>query len=285
MTLPPAKISSIKLGWAVAWPAFWTGFPLKMIVAVLLLAMQVPPWEGAGLVTLLVVSIPIDIWALGLTAKTVFLEHLGLEVKGPIALTLWWQGAALGGLVLGAAYYAVGQTVVKGQQMAAAIITSVKQLYPKLPIAEQITLELLLWSIPAVLVVVALGLVWLQLFGWRVKRTLDSAGHPVSAPLQERVRQWDYARIPADPPLILASFSAVLVLLTIAFWTFLPVMTPHPHPDYPLPQVSKAKKPVKPEELLKQAEASLTKAEAILDKLEEEKGKEKKKAERKGHKE
>src|SRR5881396_231426 len=101
MAHPVESISSIKLAWAVSWSAFWTGFPFKLIVALLLLAGQVHPWEGAGLVTLLVVSVPIDIWAVGLTARTVFLERLGMEVQGPVGVSLWWQGAVLGALVFG----------------------------------------------------------------------------------------------------------------------------------------------------------------------------------------
>src|SRR5207253_10927056 len=95
MAHPVENISSIKLAWAVSWSAFWTGFPFKLIVALLLLAGQVHPWEGAGLVTLLVVSIPIDIWAVGLTARTVFLERLSMEIRGPVGVSLWWQGAVL----------------------------------------------------------------------------------------------------------------------------------------------------------------------------------------------
>ena len=96
MTSDIANVSSIKLAWALCWAAFWTGFPLKLIVAVLLLAMQVPPWEGAGLTALLIVSIPVDLWALGLTARTYFLERHGLELEGAIGLALWWQGAVIG---------------------------------------------------------------------------------------------------------------------------------------------------------------------------------------------
>ena len=91
MPHPADLISSVKLAWAVAWSAFWTGFPFKLIVALLLLAAQVEPWEGAGLIALLALSVPIDIWAVGLTARTVFLERLSVEVRGPVGLSLWWQ--------------------------------------------------------------------------------------------------------------------------------------------------------------------------------------------------
>jgi hypothetical protein len=277
MAHPVESVSSFKLAWAIAWSAFWTGFPFKLIVALLLLAGQVPPWEGAGLVTLLVVSVPIDMWAVGLTARTVFLEQLGMEVQGPVGVTLWWQGTVLGALVLGGSYYAVGSTVAVGQKMAAAIIARIKTPYPELPIAEQITLELLLWTIPAAMVLLACALVWLQLFGWRAKRFLMTSGQPSAASFVERVRQWDYARVPADPTLVLVSFAGVIVTLTVVFWVLLPVSTPHPHPDYPLPPTERASKPVKPDELIRKTEATLEKAEAVLAALEKEKSKDAKK--------
>jgi hypothetical protein len=285
MSIPPPSVSSVKLAWAVAWAAFWTGFPFKVVAALLLLAMQVHPWEDTGLVALVALSVPIDLWAVGLTARTVFLERLSLEVKGPVGLPVWGQGAALGVVMLGVGYYVVGATVGVGKSVAAAIIGVIKRIYPKLPIAEQITIELLLWTIPVVLVMVGLGLVWLQLFGWRIKAFLAAHGEMSPAGLPERVRSWDQARVPSDPWLVLGSLAGVAFLLTVAFWVFLPATTPHPHPDYPLTEVAKPKKPVKPDELLKKTETTLAKAEAILTTLEEEKKKESKgtkKPERKG---
>jgi hypothetical protein len=283
MDQPVRKASSVKLAWAVCWSAFWTGLPFKLIAAVLLLAMQVPPWEGSGLVTLLVIAIPVDIWALGLTARTYFLERFALELPGAVGITLWWQGAVVGLLLLGAGYYIVGGTVSFGKQAAAGIIDVLKRLFTNLPIAEQITLELLLWSVPTVLVSLILVLIALKLFGWRLKAVVSSIGQPSDASYPERVRRWDWARVPKDPTLMFASLASVVVLLTTAFWFFLPVTTPTPHQDFQ-PVVSKPKKPLKPEELLKQTETSLAKAEAVLQVLEKEKdGKPKggKKAERK----
>jgi len=117
-------------------------------------------------------------------------------------------------------------------------------------------------------------LLWLQLFGWRVKRFVVTSGQTSAASFVERVRQWDYARVPADPTLVLVSFAGVIVTLTVVFWVLLPVTTPTPHPDYPLQQVEKVKKPVKPEELIKKTEATLKKAEAVLAALEKEKSRE-----------
>jgi hypothetical protein len=271
---PVENVSSIKLAWALCWSAFWTGFPLKMIAAVLLLAMQVHPWEGSGLTAMLIISIPIDIWALGLTARTYFLERHGLEFQDGVGLALWWQGAVVGLIFLGAAYVVMGGTVSMAKQAAASVIGLIKKLFPKFPIAEQITLELLLWVVPTVIVAVILALVALQLYGWRVKAVARS-GQPSSAPYPERVRRWDAWRVPKDPGLMFTSLAATVLLLTIAFWTFLPVTTPHPAEEFKT-KAEKPKKQPKPEDLLKQTEISLAKAEAVLQTLEEQKAKEKK---------
>ena len=267
--------SSIKVAWAVCWSAFWTGFPFKMAVAVLLLAMQVHPWEGAGLATLLIVSIPIDIWALGLTARTYFLERHGMELEGPIGLVLWWQGAVIEAAFSAVGYFAVGGAVSVGKKLAASIIEAIKKVFPQFPIAEQITLELLLWSIPTVIVAVVVAMGALQIYGWRIKATVKASGRPTAALLPERVRRWDYARVPGDPGLLFVSFAGMVVLLTIAFWIVLPVTTPHPSEEYK-PKATKLAKPMKPEEMLRQTETSLAKAEAVLQTLEHEKRKDKK---------
>lgn len=275
MSHPATAISSVKLAWAVSWTAFWTGFPFKIIVALLLLAAQVHPWEGAGLIALLTAAVPIDAWALGLTARTIFLERMGIEVRGPVGIGLWWQGAVLGAVVLGAAYYGVGATATVCKKAASATLAMVHKVIP-VPVAEQITIELLMWAVPATIVAIIFLLVWLKLFGWRIKRYAVSSGQTSPAGLQERVREWDAWRVPADALLMMVSFTAVAVLLTVAFWVLLPVTTPHRHPDYPPLQAETVKKKPKPEELLKKTEGTLLKAEAVLESLEEEKAKEKK---------
>src|SRR2546427_6623731 len=182
MTTNVANVSSIKLSWALCWAAFWTGFPFKLMVAVLLLVMQIPPWEGAGLTALLIVSIPIDIWALGLTARTYFLERHGLELEGAIGFALWWQGALIGIAFVAAAYFALPAAMSVAKRIAAGIIQGIKKKFPGFSIAEQITLELLLWSIPTIVVLGVLALIALKIYGWRIKATVKSAEHPTVAP-------------------------------------------------------------------------------------------------------
>ena len=275
MSATVETVSSIKVGWDVCWSAFWTGLPFKLIAVVLLLAMQVHPWEGAGLTALLVISIPIDIWALGLTARTYFLERYSMELEGPIGVKLWWQGAVIGGVFLVTAYYVVGAAAAIAKRMDDGIVAGIKKVFPEFPIAEQITLDVLLWSIPPLVALVVLALVALQVYGWRIKTTVESTGRPTAEPFVERVRQWDYSRVPRDQGLMFISFAAVIVLFTFIFWTVLPVTTPHPSEEYKS-EVAKPAKPVKPEDILKRTETSLAKAEAVLHTLEQDKAKEKK---------
>jgi hypothetical protein len=268
-------VSSIKVGWDVSWSAFWTGLPFKLIVVVLLLAMQVHPWEGAGLAALLVISIPIDIWALRLTARTYFLERYSLELEGPIGVALWWPGAIIGVSFFAASYYLVPAAASIGKQIDEAIVAGIKKVFPEFPIAEQITLDVLVWSIPPLIALIVLALIALQVYGWRIKKTVASAGRPTSDSFVERVRRWDYFRVPRDQGLMFISLAAVFVFFTIVFWTVLPVTTPHPAEEYKT-EVAKPAKPVKPEDLLKRTETSLAKAEAVLNTLEQDKAKEKK---------
>lgn len=277
MAHPATAISSVKLAWALSWTAFWTGFPFKVIVVVLLLAAHIHPWEGGGLITLLVVSAPIDVWAMSLAARTFFLERMGMDVRGPVGISLWWQGTALGLVMLGVAYYAVGAAAALCKQAAAATLDAVSQFLP-IPVAERITIELMMWATPAAMVAIVCLLIWLKLFGWRIKRVAVALGQTSSSDFQARVREWDGWRVPADSVLMLASFAAVAVLVTMTFWALLPVTTPHRHPDYPPPPTEVVKKQVKPEDLLKRTDSTLATADAVLAVLEQEHAKDKQKA-------
>ena len=101
-------VSPTKLGFGILWPAFWTGLPIKLAIAVLFLAFGIVQFEtrialafmmllasrvtvlalptitlgsdshigeGAGIVLLFLLAIPIDMWALRLVGRTFFLEH------------------------------------------------------------------------------------------------------------------------------------------------------------------------------------------------------------------
>ena len=274
MTDQSLRTSSVKLGLAVSWPAFWTGIPFKASIALLMLAMGVHPWEMPALAFLLLLSIPIDIWALGLSGRTVFLERLRLKPPESIGLTLWWQGALFSAVYLPVAYQ-VGSLVVKG---AKAVTTAIMEteLLMAWPIAERISIELVLWGSVATIALILLALGWLYVFGRIVGRQATDAS-PAHDSYQALIRRWDLLRVPTDQPLMLTVFTASGVLLVLLFWAFLPVMTPHPHEDYE-DRMAKPTRPLKPAEILNKTEQVIFQAEAAIAKLEKDKKKSGKKA-------
>ncbi len=257
-------MSSVKLGLAIAWPAFWTGVPIKIVIALLLLAMGLHPWEMPGLAFLLLLSIPIDIWALDLSSKTVFLERLRLQPPALVGLTLWWQATLFNAPYLPVAYLIESQTV-SGAKAAAGRILQL-ELLKSLPVPERIGIELTMWGSIAAVVLLALVLGWLFGFGRIVGRQLVTA-RPAAEPYQALVRQWDLLRVPADQPLLLTVFAATGVTLVVLFWAFMPVTTPHPHELYQKPQ-EKVAPPLKPAEALQKTEKVIAQAESAVQALE-----------------
>ena len=109
-------LSPTKIGLGVLWPAFWTGFPIKLAFVLVFFAMDLMHFEnrlglgflvvlaspvtvfavpiiamgleshigeGAGIALLFLVSIPIDIWALGLVGRTlgaIGIGNIGAEL-------------------------------------------------------------------------------------------------------------------------------------------------------------------------------------------------------------
>lgn len=281
----PSSMSSVKLGLAVAWPAFWTAVPLKIVFVLLLLAAGLHPWEDVGLAFLLLLSIPVDIWALGVSARTVFLERLRLQPPDSIGLTLWWQVTLLDVLYLPLGYFIESYTKAGAKAVAERIMEIA--LLKDLGVAERISIDLVLWGSVAVVVLLLLALGWLFLFGWIVHRQASSA-RASDESYQALVRKWDLMRVPADQPLLLTVFMASGVVLVALFWAFMPVTTPHPHELYEKAPV-KVAPPVKPAEALQKTEKLIAQAEVTVQALEEKaqeeakaKGKSKSKSKAKG---
>ncbi len=277
MTDQPSNMSSVKLGLAVAWPAFWTAIPAKIAFVLILLSAGLHPWEGAGLALLLLLSIPVDIWALGVSARTVFLERLRLQPPDSLGLTLWWQSTLLNVLYLPLGYFI--ESATKGGAKAVAEKIMEIELIKGLPVAERISLELTLWGSVASVMLVLLVLGWLFLFGWIVRRQAAGA-RATDESYQGLVREWDLMRVPADQPLLLTLFTASGVVLVLLFWAFMPVTTPHPHELYKKEPV-KAAPPFKPAEALQKTEKLIAQAEVAVQALEE-KAQEEAKAQEKG---
>ena len=256
-------MSSVQLGLAVAWPAFWTGVPIKIVLGLLLLAMGVHPWEMPGLAVLLLCSIPVDIWALGLSARTVFLDRLRLEPPESVGVTLWWQAALLSVIYLPIAC-GIESGVVGGAKAVVGRIFEIEVL-KNVPVPERISIELVLWGSVATVVLLGLALGWLFLFGQIVRKQV-AAARPTAEPYQALVRRWDLLRVPADQPLLLTAFTATGVVLVFLFWAVMPVTTPHPHELYQKepPKVEF----FKPAEALQRTEKLIAQAESAVKALE-----------------
>lgn len=258
-------MSSVKLGLAVAWPAFWTGVPFKVVFVLLLLAAGLHPWEGAGLAFLLVLSIPIDIWALSLSARTVFLERLRLEPPDSLGLTLWWQAVVFSAVYLPVAYFIESGTIAGAKAVAHAVMEI--ELIKGLPVAERIAIELSLWGSVAAVMLLILVLGWLFGFG-RITSKQAAAARQAGEPYPAIVRRWDLLRVPADQTLLLTVFTASGVLLILLLWAFMPLTTPHPHESYKK-EPAKIVPLVKPAEMLQKTEQLIAQAESAIQALEE----------------
>jgi hypothetical protein len=69
-----------------------------------------------------------------------------------------------------------------------------------------------------------------------IRGTVESASHAPEN-YQGLITRWDLMRVPADQGLMLTVLSAVAVLLSVLFWSSIPVYTPHPHDCCKKPEV------------------------------------------------
>ncbi len=252
-------MSSFKLGLSILWPACWTALPIKMAFAVLFMAMGtihletklgitflmllLSPvsvfayfvislgigfhfGEGAGLPLLFLISIPIDIWALGLVARTVFLERLRLEPPASLGLGLWVRFAVAGALYLPLLWVIEGGATDVAQSITKSILDM--DMLKHLPVAERIGLEFTAWGSASLIVLIALIFVGLSILGKLVQGRMAEA-QPAAETYQSLISRWDMFRVPADQSLMLTAFTAAGAVMSILFWAVLPVSTPHPH--------------------------------------------------------
>jgi hypothetical protein len=259
-------MSPVKLGFSVAWPAFWTGFPFKAVIVLLLLAMGLHPWEGGAVAALVLLSVPIDLWALSLVGRTVFAERLRVDVKAMVGVELWWRAAAFSAVYVPLAYLVESKTIDLAHRIADGLVNLVKAVVPELPIAEKILIDVSTWGGISVGMALLLGAGWLWGFGLLV-RSVASKGQPVSLPYETLIRLVDEWRVPADQTLVMAVFMATGIAAVVLLWAVMPVYTPHPHEAYAT-AVPKERHPLNPPEALSHAEKVLTQAEAAIAALE-----------------
>jgi hypothetical protein len=252
-------VSPAKLGFGILWPAFWTGLPIKLAIAVLFLAFGIVQFEtrlflafmmllaspvtalalptitlglgshigeGAGIVLLFLLAIPIDMWALRVAGRTFFLEQCRREPPAGLGLTLWWKCALVGAMYLPILWFVQG--AVTDAAISAAHSLFEDGILEGTPIAERISIELTLWGTVATAALSLMLIIGFSLVGRMIRGTVQMAPH-ASENYEGLIARWDLMRVPADQGLLLTVVSCVAVVLSILFWSSLPKFTPHPH--------------------------------------------------------
>ncbi|MBI3355731.1 MAG: hypothetical protein HY038_02960, partial [Nitrospirae bacterium] len=223
--------------------------------------------EGIGFPLLLLLSIPIDIWAFGVVGRTFFLEKFRKEPPDGLGLTLWWKSALVGALFLPILWLCV--STVTSTAIAMAHSLTEEGMLKGLPIAERISTEVTLWGTVASAVLIVLLLVGVSMVGRIIRRTAESA-LPASQNYQGLITRWDLMRVPSDQGLLLTALTGGGVVLSLLFWSVLPVTTPHPHECCKKPE-AKAQPPFKPLEALNRDEQLIVRLAAQVDVLEQHK--------------
>lgn len=294
------SLSPTKIGLGVLWPAFWTGLPFKLAFAVLFLAMGMMHFEGrlglafvmllaspvtvfalpiitmgldshigegAGIGLLFLLSIPIDIWALGVVGRTYFLERFRREPPDGLGMTLWWKSALVGAIFLPILWVVVSAVTSTGIAVAHSLMEL--ELLKGIPVAERISIELTLWGSVASITLIVLLLIGVSLVG-RLIKGMAQAAPAVSDNYQGLITRWDLMRVPADQGLMLASLTGAGAVLSVLFWAALPVTTPHPH-ECCKPTEVKAAPQLRPLESLTKSEKVMAQLSAQVDALEKQK--------------
>lgn len=297
------SLSPLKLGLNVLWSTFWTGFPIKLAFALVFLALDMihfearlglgflmilaspvtvfaapilmmalgAHWgEGVGLGLLFLICIPIDIWAYGVVARTLFLERLRLEPPAGLGLSLWAKGALVGALYLPLLWLIVSLVTETAISVSHSLFEM--EMLKGIPVAEKISIELTLWGSVASAVLIALLLVGVTLIG-RLVRSAANGASPASESYQGLITRWDLMRVPADQGLMLTAVTGAGVVLSLLFWSALPVSTPHPHECCKKPEV-KAQPPYKPVDALNKNERLIAQLDAQVDAIEKQKAEE-----------
>lgn len=307
------SMSPTKIGFGILWPACWTGIPIKTVFAVLAMTMGLVHFEGRfglaflmllaspvtafaapiiiavfetqfgegiGLPLIFGMSIPVDIWALGVVGRTFFLERLRKEPPDWIGLAIWWRSALIGTFFLPLLWWIVSRVTENAISASHSMsnMDSLRHLFHTgLPIAERIGLELTIWGSISSAVLIILAVIGISILGQIIRRMAENS-RPASENYQGLVTRWDLMRVPADQGLLLASLAGVGVVLSLMFWIILPVTTPNPHECCKKPEVQ-VEPAFKPVESLNQNAQRLASLAAQVEALERQK------AEAKGQKE
>jgi hypothetical protein len=308
------SMSPTKIGFGILWPACWTAIPIKAVIAVLFMTMGLVHFEGRfglaflmllaspvtvfaapiimaifethfgegiGLPLIFGASIPIDIWALGVVGQTFFLERLRKEPPHDgLGFAIWWRAALIGTFFLPLLWWIVSHVteIAISASHSMAEMESMRHIFDTgLPVAERIGLELTIWGSISTAVLMVLAVIGVSILGQIIRRMAENA-RPASENYQGLVTRWDLMRVPTDQGLLLASVTGIGVVLSLMFWTILPVTTPHPHECCKKPEVQ-AEPVFKPIELLNKNEQRIASLAAQVEVMERQQ------AETKGQKE
>ncbi len=267
------SMSPTKIGFGILWSACWTGIPIKTVFAVLAMTMGLVHFEGRfglavlmlfaspvtifaapiiiavfethfgegiGLPLIFVMSIPVDIWALGLVGRTFFLERLRKEPPyDGLGFAIWWRAALIGTFFLPLLWWIVSRVteIAISASHSMAEMDSMRHLFGTgLPIAERIGLELTIWGSISSAVLIVLAVIGISILGQIIRRMAEHS-RPASENYQGLITRWDLMRVPGDQGLLLASLAGVGVVLSLMFWTILPATTPNPHDCCKRPEV------------------------------------------------
>lgn len=305
------SMSPTKVGLGVLWPAFWTGIPIKLAIAVLFLALGMMHFEnrlalafltvlsspvtvfalptlsaaldshigeGAGIPLLFLLSIPIDIWALGVVGRTYFLEKFKKEPPDGLGLALWWRTSLIGAIYLPILWFVVG--IVTSTSIDIAKSLDEIEMFKGIPVAERISIELTIWGSVSAAVLIVLLLIGVSIIGRVIRKMADSA-QPASENYQGLITRWDLMRVPADQGLMLTAITGAGAVLSFLFWAALPVTTPHPHECCAKPE-AKAQPPYKPLDAINKNEKMFAQLAAQVEALEQKKAEEEAAAKGKG---
>ncbi len=259
------SMSPTKIGFGILWPACWTGIPIKAVFVVLAMTMGLVHFEGRfGLALLMLLaspvtvfaapilmavydthfgegiglplifgaSIPVDIWALGVVGQTFFLERLRKEPPHDgLGFAIWWRAALIGTFFLPLLWWIVSHVteIAISASHSMAEMESMRHIFDTgLPVAERIGLELTIWGSISSAVLLTLAVIGVSILGQIIRRMAENA-RPAPENYQGLITRWDLMRVPADQGLLLATVAGIGVVLSLMFWTILPVTTPHPH--------------------------------------------------------
>jgi hypothetical protein len=219
--------------------------------------------EGAGIALLFLLAIPIDIWALGVAGRTFFLERLRREPPDGLGLTLWWKCALVGAIFLPLLW--VAENAITEASISAAHSLFETGFLEGTPVPERISIELTLWGTVATGALLLLLVIGFSLVGRAIRGTVKSARHAAEN-YEGLITRWDLMRVPGDQGLMLTALSGVAVLMSLLFWSSLPVFTPQPHDCCKKPEV-KAAAAFKPLETLNKDEKMITQLAARVELL------------------